>query len=203
MVGRGLSNRCGPRLGGRAFRPHRPDLGDSLDPAGGHGSDSVTPPPALESPDDVGGRMTEMAYVDTLIAVADDCPVSRSVVPTASGGKKTVAMLQYEMLARNPHVRRRRTCCSGHGCRDRTCERTCPTQTWHGYGKSSSPGRRHVSGPPRARPATDITSSRCAGSPRRRATVTRRHRTVENRLQRVYEKLGVHSRAELALTHEA
>ncbi len=48
--------------------------------------------------------MAETGYVDTLIAVADDCPVSRSVVPTARGGKKTVAVVQYEMLAGNPHL---------------------------------------------------------------------------------------------------
>lgn len=44
-----------------------------------------------------------MGYFDTLIAV-DDCPVSRSAVPTARGGKKTVAVLQYEMLADNSYV---------------------------------------------------------------------------------------------------
>jgi hypothetical protein len=38
-------------------------------------------------------------YYDTLIAVADDCPVSGSVVPVARGGRKTVAVLQYEMIA--------------------------------------------------------------------------------------------------------
>ena len=45
-----------------------------------------------------------MNYFDTLIAVADDCPVTRSVVPTAKDGNKTVAVLQYDMLAGNPHV---------------------------------------------------------------------------------------------------
>ena len=48
--------------------------------------------------------MTDLNYFDTLIAVADDSPVTRSVVPTAKGDKKTVAVLQYEMLAENPHV---------------------------------------------------------------------------------------------------
>ena len=45
-----------------------------------------------------------MSYFDTLIAVADDCPTTQSLVPEARGGKKTVAVLQYELLAGNPHV---------------------------------------------------------------------------------------------------
>lgn len=45
----------------------------------------------------------EMNYYDSLIAVADDCPVSESVVPTARGDNKTVAVLQYEMLADSPY----------------------------------------------------------------------------------------------------
>jgi hypothetical protein len=48
--------------------------------------------------------MTDLNYLDTLIAVADDCPVTSGVVPTTRGGKKTVALLQYEMLAGRPHV---------------------------------------------------------------------------------------------------
>lgn len=43
-------------------------------------------------------------YYNTLIAVADDCPVQSSVVPTERGGKQTVATLQYEMLADKPFV---------------------------------------------------------------------------------------------------
>lgn len=45
----------------------------------------------------------DMNYYDSFIAVADDCPVSASVVPTARGDKKTVAVLQYEMLAGSPY----------------------------------------------------------------------------------------------------
>ncbi len=48
--------------------------------------------------------MADLNYYDTLIAVADDCPVDRSVVPTPRAGKPTVAVLQYEMLADHPHV---------------------------------------------------------------------------------------------------
>ncbi|MEV4009148.1 DUF6157 family protein [Nonomuraea angiospora] len=43
-----------------------------------------------------------MNYLDTLIAVADDCPVESSVVPAPRGGKKTVAVLQYELLRERP-----------------------------------------------------------------------------------------------------
>lgn len=46
----------------------------------------------------------DVNYCETLIAVADDCPVTTSVVPVARNGKKTVAVIQYEMLANNPHV---------------------------------------------------------------------------------------------------
>lgn len=45
-----------------------------------------------------------MNCFETLIAVADDCPVTSSVVPTERGGKKTVAVLHYEMIAEKPHA---------------------------------------------------------------------------------------------------
>lgn len=45
-----------------------------------------------------------MNYVDSLIAVADDCPVRSSAVPAERGEKKTVAVLQYEMLAGAPYT---------------------------------------------------------------------------------------------------
>jgi hypothetical protein len=48
--------------------------------------------------------MTDMNYYTTLIAVADDCPVTRSTVPVAKAGKPTVATLQYAMIAREPHA---------------------------------------------------------------------------------------------------
>jgi hypothetical protein len=41
-------------------------------------------------------------YYDTLIAVADDCPVAHSEVPEEKPGKKTVANIHYEMLADKP-----------------------------------------------------------------------------------------------------
>ncbi len=48
--------------------------------------------------------MADLNYYDTLIAVADDSPVDHSVVPTPRAGKPTVAVVQYEMLADNPHT---------------------------------------------------------------------------------------------------
>jgi hypothetical protein len=48
--------------------------------------------------------MADMNYYNTLIAVADDCPVTSSVVPTARGARKTVAVVQYDMLAGSPHL---------------------------------------------------------------------------------------------------
>lgn len=48
------------------------------------------------------GMREPMHYYDTLIAVADDCPVSSATLPAARGGKKTVAVLQHELLAGRP-----------------------------------------------------------------------------------------------------
>jgi hypothetical protein len=47
--------------------------------------------------------MEEPHYSGTLIAIADDCPVKKSVVPVEKGGKATVATIQYEMLADHPY----------------------------------------------------------------------------------------------------
>lgn len=44
----------------------------------------------------------DLNYYDTLIAVADDCPVSSAVVPAPYRGKATVAVVQYELLAEQP-----------------------------------------------------------------------------------------------------
>lgn len=44
-----------------------------------------------------------MNYVDTFIAVADDSPADQGAVPTERGGKKTVALIQYELLAKHPY----------------------------------------------------------------------------------------------------
>jgi hypothetical protein len=42
-------------------------------------------------------------YYDTFIEVADDCPVSTATIPQSRGAIKTVAVLQYEMIADHPY----------------------------------------------------------------------------------------------------
>jgi hypothetical protein len=46
----------------------------------------------------------DLNYYDTLIAVADDCPVTSSVLPVPRGEAKTVAVVQYELIAGNPYA---------------------------------------------------------------------------------------------------
>lgn len=45
-----------------------------------------------------------MNYHDTFIAVADDCPATTGVVPAPRGGRPTVAVLQYELIAHQPYT---------------------------------------------------------------------------------------------------
>jgi Family of unknown function (DUF6157) len=42
-------------------------------------------------------------YQDTFIAVADDCPAIAGEVPPSKGEKKSIAMMQFEILSRNPY----------------------------------------------------------------------------------------------------
>ncbi|KAA3643289.1 MAG: hypothetical protein DWQ07_22505 [Chloroflexi bacterium] len=42
-------------------------------------------------------------YFNTLIEVAEDCPIDHAEVPQERGGKKTIALLQYEIIAANPY----------------------------------------------------------------------------------------------------
>lgn len=42
-------------------------------------------------------------YYDTFIQVAEDCPVDRGEVPEAKGGKRTVPVIQYELIALHPY----------------------------------------------------------------------------------------------------
>jgi hypothetical protein len=42
-------------------------------------------------------------YIDTFISVADDSTTDKSIIPQDKGGKKTVAVIQYEMLAEHPY----------------------------------------------------------------------------------------------------
>ena len=44
-----------------------------------------------------------MNYYDTLIEVADDCPVTEAQAPRARGAKKTKALVEYELLVSRPY----------------------------------------------------------------------------------------------------
>lgn len=43
-------------------------------------------------------------YYDTFIEAADDSPALAGTVPPAKGGKKTVAVIQYELLSEQPYT---------------------------------------------------------------------------------------------------
>ncbi|WP_220502627.1 DUF6157 family protein [Microbispora sp. H10885] len=45
----------------------------------------------------------DLNYYSTLIAVADDCPVTTAKAPEPRGGRPTVAVLQYEMISGAPY----------------------------------------------------------------------------------------------------
>jgi hypothetical protein len=45
-----------------------------------------------------------MDYYDTLVEVADDCPATVAEVPPARGGRKTKALVEYELLAEHPYT---------------------------------------------------------------------------------------------------
>jgi hypothetical protein len=42
-------------------------------------------------------------YYDAFIEVAEDCPVKVAEIPPQKGGDKTVATIQYEMIAGHPY----------------------------------------------------------------------------------------------------
>ena len=42
-------------------------------------------------------------YYNTFIEVAEDCPVSQAEIPQAKGEKKTKAVIEYELIAKNPY----------------------------------------------------------------------------------------------------
>jgi hypothetical protein len=90
-------------------------------------------------------------YVDTFIAVADDCPVARAVVPQKRAGKSTVAVIHYELLAGNPyqltqedilfqtHARARgiattRVARAAFFAKDQPCLRASPLARRYGWG---------------------------------------------------------------------
>lgn len=43
-------------------------------------------------------------YFNTLITVAEDCKVSEGKIPVGKADKKTIAVCQYEQIARHPFV---------------------------------------------------------------------------------------------------
>jgi hypothetical protein len=48
-------------------------------------------------------REPDVNYYDTLIEVADDCPVAEAQVPRARGAKKTKALVEFELLVNRPY----------------------------------------------------------------------------------------------------
>ena len=42
-------------------------------------------------------------YYNTLILVAEDCPISKSEIPPLKGNKKSIANLQYELIEQHPY----------------------------------------------------------------------------------------------------
>lgn len=42
-------------------------------------------------------------YINTFIEIAEDCPVGAGVAPPEKNGRKTVANLQFDMLADHPY----------------------------------------------------------------------------------------------------
>lgn len=42
-------------------------------------------------------------YTNTFIVIADDCPVQSGEVPTMKADTKTIACIQYDMVAKNPY----------------------------------------------------------------------------------------------------
>lgn len=48
--------------------------------------------------------MKSTNYYDTLIEVAEDCPVEAAEVPPLRGKNKTAARIQYEMISENPYT---------------------------------------------------------------------------------------------------
>ena len=47
--------------------------------------------------------MKSTNYFDTFIEAAADCPVEKAEIPVEKNGKKTVAVLQFEMIFENPY----------------------------------------------------------------------------------------------------
>jgi hypothetical protein len=44
-----------------------------------------------------------MSYTNTFIKVADDCPVDKSEIPVLKTNRKSLHLIQYELLQENPY----------------------------------------------------------------------------------------------------
>lgn len=42
-------------------------------------------------------------YIDTFIAVAEDCPALQGEIPPVKGDDKSIATMQFEMITKNPY----------------------------------------------------------------------------------------------------
>lgn len=42
-------------------------------------------------------------YYNTFIEIAEDCPVGKAVIPVSRNDKKTIAQMQYELIAKHPY----------------------------------------------------------------------------------------------------
>lgn len=47
--------------------------------------------------------MKSTNYYNTFIQVAEDCPAERAEIPPLKSNKKTIARMQYEMIAEHPY----------------------------------------------------------------------------------------------------
>jgi hypothetical protein len=45
----------------------------------------------------------ELTYFQTFVQVATDCPVKAGKVPTPKNGKKSIAVLEYELISAHPY----------------------------------------------------------------------------------------------------
>src|SRR5438045_742540 len=58
---------------------------------------------ATDQHDHTSGKEARMNYYDTLIEVADNCPAIEAQVPGERAGKKTKAVVEYELLVKHAY----------------------------------------------------------------------------------------------------
>jgi hypothetical protein len=83
-------------------------------------------------------------YYNTFIEVAEDCPALSAEIPPQKGEAKTVANLQFELIAENPY-----TFTSDEVIFKVLHSKTSLVATWNKNGKRISPKARLVCGHPR------------------------------------------------------